>query len=388
MAPLAADGTFTVHLTGLRPSFVGGGVTYDASTTPFSVLTMAAHGSADRSFDTVTPVSFAGTSMPGTGTPTPTTPPATGPTTGTATVDGLAPGGTVQPGATLTLSAGGFGAGEQGARLELHSTPVVLATGLQADATGTVTVTFTVPTNTPAGAHTLYLIGAQHTATFAVVVAAAPECVARSVSGASLTWGVRESFRTYVTGPIANGSITASGVSGSGPWTWGGGRGQFNTAKSLGGAAFGGSAHFTGHSGTLDLTIASPRVQVDGPSSGTLFATVTGADGASSRVAIASLRLSAGSATSSADQVRWTGVPATLTAAGAAAFAGFYTAGEALDPVSFTLPLGSAVECDPSTGLASTGSEVAPIAAGAGLLVVLGGLLALVARRRRPLLQG
>ena len=250
-----------------------------------------------------------------------------------------------------------------------------------------MTVTFTVPTNTPARAHTLYLIGAQHTATFAVVVAAAPECVARSVSGASLTWGVRESFRTYVTGPIANGSITASGVSGSGPWTWGGGRGQFNTAKSLGGAAFGGSVHFTGHSGTLDLTIASPRVQVDGPSSGTLFATVTGADGASSRSpsrACACRRLgdelgrpgAVDRCPGDADDGRCRGVRRLLHR------------GRGARPVSFTLPLGSAVECDPSTGLASTGSEVAPIAAGAVLLVVLGGLLALVARRRRPLLQG
>ncbi|MEK8226197.1 HtaA domain-containing protein [Oerskovia sp. M15] len=48
---------------------------------------------------------------------------------------------------------------------------------------------------------------------------------------------------------------------------------------------------------------------------------------------------------------------ATLTAAGAKAFAGFYDAGTALAPVTFSFPIGGDVECDAFSGLASTGSD-------------------------------
>ena len=374
IVPLAADGTFTAKFTGIKPVFVGGGVTYSASTTPFSVLTMAAHGSSDRSYDVVVPLSFEGSPTP------PTTPPT--PTVSTATVTGLDASGVTQPGDALTIAAGGFGAGAKGVRLELHSTPVVLASGLTADASGVVRASFTLPVGTPAGQHTLYLIGANHTASFPLtVVAATPICTARAVSGATLTWGVRGSFREYVTGPIAGGSITTSGVSGSGPWTWSGGRGSYNVADRLGGASYGGSVHFTGHNGALDLTISSPSIRVNG-STGTLTATVKTASG-SSRVAIATLRLPAGSPSVSGAKATWRGVPATLTSAGAKAFAGFYQAGESLDPVTFTFPLGASVPCVQGSTLAATGSQDAPAAGAAAALVLVGAGLAFVARRRR-----
>ena len=382
-ALLASDGTFTVHLTGLTPTFTGGGVTYDQATTPFSVLTMAAHGSPDRSFDTATPVSFAPTTPGGGSTTTPTAPPTTKPTTpAAATVTGGSGDDTFAAGDSLTLTAGGFAAHQTGIRLELHSTPVVLASGLTADASGVVKVSATIPTSTPAGSHTLVLVGGSRTVEYPITVTA-PACVARSVAGATLTWGVRASFRSYITGPIANGAIATTGVSGSGPWTWSGGTGRFNAVDRIGAASWSGGVHFTGHDGALDLTFSAPRITVTSASSATLSVLVTTPSG-SSRVALATLRLSAGTHSTSSSRVAWSNVPATLTSAGAQAFEGFYQAGEALDPVTFALPLGAEVECDPSTGaLAATGSDSGGLAALAALLVASGVGMVVVATRRR-----
>lgn len=386
-AALAADGTFTVHFTGVAPTFTGGGVSYDQATTPFLVLTMAAHGSPDRSLDTATPVSFAADG-PGDGpTTTPTAPPTTEPATPTpapAAVSGGSGDDTFAPGASLTFTAGGFGPGETGIRLELHSDPVVLASGLTADAAGVVTVAATIPAATAAGSHTLVLVGASRVVEYPITVAApVPACVARSVAGATLTWGVRDSFRSYVTGPIATGAISASGVSGSGPWTWSGGSGRFNVVAGIGSASWSGGVHFTGHAGALDLTFSAPRITVTSSSAATLSMLVATPAG-SSRVALATLNLAAGGHSASATRVAWSGVPATLTAAGADAFEGFYQTGAALDPVTFALPLGAEVDCDPSTGaLPATGSDSGGLAALAAALVVTGAGLVLAASRRR-----
>src|SRR5690606_39990858 len=104
---------------------------------------------------------------------TPSTPPA--PTTGGGSVSGPSTSGpaagNVRPGEQLTITAGGFAPHETGIVLELHSDPVVLATGLTADANGVVRYSFTVPAGTPAGAHTLVLKGATHTANVPLAVA-------------------------------------------------------------------------------------------------------------------------------------------------------------------------------------------------------------------------
>ncbi|MBD3781051.1 MAG: HtaA domain-containing protein [Micrococcales bacterium] len=318
---------------------------------------------------------------------TPVTP--TVPATPVREVQGLSAAGSVVAGGSVTVTANGFGAGEAGIRLELHSDPVLLAGGLVADAAGSVTVTATIPASTPAGPHTLVLVGAGQTLEFPITVeAAAPVCVARAVSGATLTWGVRESFRSYVTGPIAQGSVTADGVSGTGPWTWSGGTGRYNADAGLGAASWSGGVHFTGHGGQLDLTFSDPQVRLTGATSATLTLTVAGPSG-SSRVAVATLDLGAGTASRGATQVAWSGVPATLTAAGAGVFEGFYQAGEALDPVAFTLPLGAEVECDATSGsLATTGAEPGDAVGYAVALLLFGGLLTAAVHRGRRRAHG
>ncbi|RKS90130.1 Htaa protein [Microbacterium sp. AG790] len=127
--------------------------------------------------------------------------------------------------------------------------------------------------------------------------------------------------------------------------------------------SFGGAASFTGHGGLLDLTISNPVIQVTGARTATLSAYVQsqaygGSPSVDGRVVLANLTLPA--ATTRGGAIVWTDAAATLTAAGAEAFGGFYSAGESLDPVSFTFPLGAEVPCDTATSgaLAATGGSM------------------------------
>ncbi|WP_454041763.1 HtaA domain-containing protein [Cellulosimicrobium sp. Marseille-Q8652] len=307
------------------------------------------------------------------------------------------------PGDEVTISGIGFGAGEAGIRSEIRSTPRTLATGVAANAGGAASTTVTIPVDTPPGEHTLALVGADHEATAPITIvgsattgsgsgtgatgAAEEQCFAQGVNGATLTWGVSDRFRAYVTGPIAKGSVATSGVRDAGTtFTWSGGKGSFNTDLGKGRASYGGTVSFSGHDGILDLRISNPRVVVDG-STGTLVVDVRSSDmegntSSSSGVAFASLNLS-GARSTSGSTVTWSDAPATLTAAGAAAFAGFYDAGTALAPVTVSFPVGGDVECDVYSGLAATGSDGADLALTALALLLTGTVLVGAAARRR-----
>ncbi len=210
----------------------------------------------------------------------------------------------------MTISGVGFGARESGIRTELRSTPRTLATGTTANAGGAATSTVTIPKDVAPGEHTLLLIGAGHTASAPLTIvgagttgtgtgsgSAAEQCFAQGVHGATLSWGVSDRFRSYVTGPIAKGSVSTDGVrDGGSAFTWSGGKGSFNTDLGKGRASFGGSVSFSGHEGILDLRISNPRVVVDG-ASGTLVVDVRSSDmegkkSSSTGVAFASLDLS------------------------------------------------------------------------------------------------
>jgi len=314
-----------------------------------------------------------------------------------AAVTVAGPSGPIVPGSTLTFTGTGFRLGED-VTATVHSDPIVVG-AKAADASGSVSFSWTVPMDFPVGAHTVVLNGERSgtassgfTIAASAVTPAAPaqteaKCVARAVNGATLTWGVKTSFRTYITGPIAGGSVTTSGVSSAdGGFVWSGGSGAYNTDASRGRVGYDGSVTFTGHGGQLSLTIANPRVQVNGGSA-SLIADLQskGYNGApavnASGVVIASLGLPEASV--SGDRISWSGASATLTAAGAEAFGGFYKAGDSLDPVSFTFPLGAEVPCDTTTDgkLASTGADLT----GGWLalaLLILGAGAVFITRRR------
>ncbi len=78
---------------------------------------------------------------------------------------------TLDAGQTVTVEASGFAAGEE-VTVTVNSTPMLLGS-VTADADGSVTYVFTVPTSLEAGAHTLVLAGSSTSVTVPFQVAAA-----------------------------------------------------------------------------------------------------------------------------------------------------------------------------------------------------------------------
>ena len=221
-----------------------------------------------------------------------------------------------------------------------------------------------------------------------------------TIKSANLGWGVRDSFRNYVRGGIANGSWELNGTSySSDAFNWSNGTGTFKNGK--GSISFSGSVRFTGHHGILDTTIANPRLEIDG-NSGTLYATVTSNDSsgkATNYGEVALLKVDLSGLQSSADAVSINGAATTLTAEGAKAFAGFYEAGKDMAPLSFSAAINGAKTttktvtetvyegegCDPVTGkaLASTGASGIEGTLVAGFIAVAAGAGTVVYTRRR-----
>lgn len=163
-----------------------------------------------------------------------------------------------------------------------------------------------------------------------------------TVSAATFDWGVRSSFRNYIGGGIAKGGWELNGVTyANQAFGWSNGTGTYANGK--GSVAFEGSVRFTGHGGTLNTLMSNPRLEING-STGTLYLTVTSnnTDGVATNYGeVAFATVDTSSLTVNGSTISLSGASATLTEAGAAAFAGFYSAGMALDPISFTGTLGS-----------------------------------------------
>lgn len=221
-----------------------------------------------------------------------------------------------------------------------------------------------------------------------------------TIKSANLGWGVRDSFRNYVRGGIANGSWELNGTSySSDAFNWSNGTGTFKGGK--GSISFSGSVRFTGHHGILDTTIANPRLEING-NSGTLYATMNSNDPsgkATNYGEVALLKVDLSGLQSSSDAVSVNGAATTLTPEGAKAFAGFYDAGKDMAPLSFSAAINGAKTttktvsetvyegegCDPVTGkpLASTGASGVEGTLVAGFIAVAAGAGTVVYTRRR-----
>jgi hypothetical protein len=195
----------------------------------------------------------------------------------------------------------------------------------------------------------------------------------RTVAGGRLDWGIRSSFLNYVTGPIAQGSWSLSGGAatvGSSQFRFHTARGGYDPATGAVRAQYSGGVRFYGHqdaSGVyeLDLTLSNPALEISG-NRGILRLDVrskdrdTGQVSDSTAVSFATLDLG-GVDLRGGTHLSVSGVPATLTAEGARAFAGYYTAGEALDPVTFTADSQDpAPEPEPEPEPEPSASEPAP----------------------------
>ncbi|KAB8168520.1 Htaa domain protein [Streptomyces sp. 3MP-14] len=195
----------------------------------------------------------------------------------------------------------------------------------------------------------------------------------RPVAGGRLDWGIKASFQTYVTGPIAGGSWSLSGGAatvGENQFRFHSANGGYDPDTGALNASYQGGVHFVGHqqddgSYELDLTISNPSLSISGQT-GTLHADMrskergTGRVTESSQVPLASVDLT-GIDLTGGTQIAVTGAPTSLTAQGATAFAGYYQAGDPLDPLSFTADSQDPAEPEPEdSGNPEDDEESAP----------------------------
>lgn len=195
------------------------------------------------------------------------------------------------------------------------------------------------------------------------IAAAAPDETTGAVSGATLDWGVKESFRKYIVGPIPKGTIELLGNT-TGEYQWSEGQGSAALDCSAADVSFGvgNGVHFLGHkSGAaeedpyiLDIALTNPRVVVTSATTAELRVdvegrayvdtTTVGEPYANQDALLAELTLP--EPTVEGDVRTWANAAAVLTEEGAENFAGFYQAGEQFDPVTFSLPT-AGLEGDP-----------------------------------------
>ncbi len=190
------------------------------------------------------------------------------------------------------------------------------------------------------------------------------------VANATLDWGVKTSFRNYITSPIAKGSVTNLGATtGSGPYSWTGGTGTANLDGTGVDVAFGENdgVHFQGHAegeeSILDLTFTQPQLKVTSPTTAELYLDVDGREFVDTTtlgefysfddVHFADVTLPA--PTVSGSTYTWTNAAATMTADGLDAFGGFYNASTAgLDPITFSAPIAAVPAAETTTSIAAS----------------------------------
>ena len=187
------------------------------------------------------------------------------------------------------------------------------------------------------------------------------------VASADLGWGVRDSFRNYIRGGIANGSWDLNGTTYSNnAFQWAKGTGSFKDGK--GSISFTGSVHFTGHHGILDTTISNPRLEINGKTA-VLYATMVGndMDGKSHNYGeVALLNVDVSGLQVSGDKISISGAGTTITAEGAKAFAGFYEAGKDMAPLSFSASLSGAQPAGNTTNTQATQTVTETVYQGQG----------------------
>jgi hypothetical protein len=187
-------------------------------------------------------------------------------------------------------------------------------------------------------------------AVMALLVSAASAAAATiPIKGGEVDWGIKESFRKYIEGPIAKGKIEVSSGAAraaDGTFVFPVASGSYDTKTHVTEVIGTGTVHFTGHETNpgepqLDLTLSNPRVVV-GAETGAVFADVSskaftpGDPESFPGVELATLDTKGVAPVFGAEAVSLAAIPAVLTEAGSKAFSGFYQPGAALDPVGVT----------------------------------------------------
>ena len=180
----------------------------------------------------------------------------------------------------------------------------------------------------------------------ASVLGAAPASVpegACEVQDVSITWGFKESFRSYISGSIAKGSWEVSGDVGYEipHFTLTGGTGHVDAARDEGIVAFEGGIVFSGHDGILETSLQNPELIITGSRQATLVLDVTGdtmeeVTVNQPDVLFATVTWGRGAENVVPSDGVWSveGAQVVLTQEGSDVF-GTYPAGEEMDPLSF-----------------------------------------------------
>lgn len=231
--------------------------------------------------------------------------------------------------------------------------------------------------------------------------------VSGAVNDGRLDWGLKKSFRDYVTGGFAQGKAEVFGdaVKLADGYRFTKAAGTYDAAANTLDVAFKGEVRFTGHEGQLDLRFSNFKVKASGSGDATLSADVA----AKGTVTLAKLKVDANALKARDGVVTLSAVPATLTAEGAGVFSyegrAMYKEGTALDPVSLAVTVGKGAELpaaaagSPAGGGGVTGGEASLAATGAGVptgallggagaLALAGGAAVYATRRRSVLAKG
>lgn len=184
-----------------------------------------------------------------------------------------------------------------------------------------------------------------------------------SVTG-SATWGLKKSFRDYISGPIGHGKITlgdGATHNSSGEFVFPARSGSI-TGK-VANVTFGGAVRFSGHEGQLDLTLSKPKVSIAENGTGYIEVGFTPKGKATKQIRMAAL--TGAKVTTNGNHATVNVADVKLTKEGVEVFSykgsGFYPAGTALDPLSMDLTLKSTPTTPtPTTATPTTTSTTAP----------------------------
>lgn len=215
----------------------------------------------------------------------------------------------------------------------------------------------TVTATAALAASTLLMPAAANAAPILAEEAASSTCV---VTGGELQWGVKEAFRSYISGSIANGEwVVADGAAYETPlFSWSNPVGEIDAKTGEGTVSFTGSIHFSGHENVLNLMLANPSIVFGGDGTAQLLLD-TKSNNAQGELVVDEQQAyigkieRIGQTEPSSGALAFTDASVVLTADGADAFSGFYASGDELDPVALTLQFGP---CEGKAG------EVAPAA--------------------------
>ncbi|MEE1827778.1 HtaA domain-containing protein [Streptomyces sp. BE20] len=155
----------------------------------------------------------------------------------------------------------------------------------------------------------------------------------------SLDWGVKASFRNYVTGPVGQGAVELTGgatTNADGTFHFGLVSAAYDMSTHALSSSFTGGVRFTAHHGALDVALSDLRITTAG-TAGTLTADTASKESMGATEVTRRDDVPLVTFTVARDTTNGVPAAAKLTEQGAKAFAGFYQAGSDMDPLALLL---------------------------------------------------